>query len=192
MPHTPHMSSADFEALYQADPDPWGYTSRRYELEKYRATLAACGPGPFRCALELGGSIGVFSELLAPRCVQLTTVDGAATAVAAARRRLARHPNATAIVGRIPTAIPSRAYDLVLASEVLYYLTPDELSNTLAALHELIISGGRLVAVHWRVHGPERPFSAEQVHQRLGQEPWLELVASDGTDDYRLDVLERR
>src|ERR1700685_3329297 len=68
-----HMSAADFEALYQADPDPWGYTRSAYEREKYQATLAACGPGPFAHALELGGSIGVFSELLAPRCQSLIT-----------------------------------------------------------------------------------------------------------------------
>src|SRR5579859_4769288 len=62
------MSAAQFEARYRADPDPWGYTSSPYEREKYRATLSACGGGPFEHGLELGGSIGVFSELLAPRC----------------------------------------------------------------------------------------------------------------------------
>jgi len=186
------MSGADFEALYRSDPDPWGYTSRRYEREKYRATLAACGPGPFRRALELGGSIGVFSALLAPRCDSLTTIDGSPTAVAAARRRLASHPNANAIVGRIPAAIPSRSYDLVLASEILYYLTPAALSGTLAALRELLVGGGRLVATVTGVEGPERPFTAEQVHERLRHEAWLELADSASTGDYLLDVLARR
>ena len=62
------MTAADFEARYRADPDPWGYLASEYERKKYAATLAACGPGPFACALELGGSIGVFSAMLAPRC----------------------------------------------------------------------------------------------------------------------------
>jgi hypothetical protein len=82
------MSLADFEARYQVDPDPWRYASSEYERAKYEATLAACGDGPFAEALELGASIGVFTELLAPRCERLTTIDGAPTAVAAARRRL--------------------------------------------------------------------------------------------------------
>ena len=56
------MSLADFEARYRADPDPWGYTTSDYERDKYEATLAACGDGPFADALELGGSIGVFSR----------------------------------------------------------------------------------------------------------------------------------
>ena len=84
------MSLADFEARYRADPDPWGYTTSEYERRKYEATLIACGEGPFAEALELGASIGVFSSMLAPRCEQLTTIDAAPTAVAAARRAACR------------------------------------------------------------------------------------------------------
>src|ERR1700760_3939198 len=95
------MTAQDFEARYRADPDPWGYLASDYERAKYAATLAACGPGPFACALELGGSIGVFSALLAPRCKRLLTVDVAPTAVVRARSRLAEFPHVEAIVARI-------------------------------------------------------------------------------------------
>ncbi len=186
-----HMSVTDFEARYQADADPWGYTCRAYEREKYQATLAACGPGPFHAALELGSSIGVFSELLAPRCDSLVTVDAAPSAVAVARERLSGRANATVLLGGIPDAIPRRRYDLVIASEILYYLTPTGLTDTLAVLRERLTGGGRLVAVHWRPPGPERPFSAEQVHQRLREQPWLTSTDTSGTTDYLLDVLER-
>jgi hypothetical protein len=54
-----------------------------------------------------------------------------------------------------------------------------------------MIRGGRLVATHWRPPGPERPLDAEQVHTALREQPWLATVSSGGTDDYRLDVLER-
>lgn len=186
------MSAADFEARYQADPDPWGYTSSVYEREKYAATLAACGPGPFTCALELGSSIGVLSEQLAPRCDRLITLDGAPTAVAAARARLARYPGATAILGSIPAAIPIERYDLVLASEILYYLDQEDLAATLAIVAEQLASGGRLVAVHWRPAGAERPFDAASVHRRLREQSWLTLEHSGPTAEYLLDVLERR
>lgn len=184
------MSAAEFEARYRADADPWGYTTSEYEREKYAATLAACGPGRFDSALELGGSIGVFSAALAPRCDSLITIDAAPTAVSAARSRLAGHPHAEVILGSIPAAIPRRAYDLVVASEILYYLSPSELDATLSALPALLTAPGRLVAVHWRPSGPERPFSAQQVHDRLRHEPWLMTVASHSTGEYLLDVLE--
>jgi SAM-dependent methyltransferase len=186
------MSTADFEALYRADPDPWGYNTSSYERDKYAATLAACGPGPFRRALELGSSIGIFSALLAPRCEALITVDAAPTAVAAARLRLADAPQVTVILGTIPEAIPRERYDLVLASEILYYLAGPKLSATLAVLEDRLAPGGRLVAVHWRPSGPDRPHTAAEVHDALDRQAWLRGVDCSGTDDYLLDVLERR
>ena len=74
------MTARDFERRYRACADPWGYRSSPYERSKYAATLDACGRGPFEAALELGGSIGVFSTQLAPRCRSLTTVDFSPTA----------------------------------------------------------------------------------------------------------------
>ena len=117
------ISLAEFEARYRADPDPWGYTSSAYEREKYEATLAACGPGPFRQRTRAGQPrSGVFSAQLAPRCHSLTTIEGAPTAVQAARRRLRRTLRRESCIGAIPDAIPRRPYDLVVASEILYYL----------------------------------------------------------------------
>lgn len=184
------MSLSDFEARYRADPDPWDYKSSAYERAKYQATIAACGSGPFTNALELGASIGVFSALLAPRCGRLTTIDAAPTAVRDARRRLAGSHHVHVIEGTIPARIPDGPYDLVIASEVLYYLTAKELRATLARLKDNL--EGRFVAVHWRPEGPERPLTAHEVHETLRQQPWLELRARADTDDYLLDVLERR
>jgi hypothetical protein len=185
------MTRADFEERYQREIDPWSYLSSEYEREKYRATLAACGPGPFVQAIELGSSIGVLSALLAPRCGSLVTIDAAPTAVGEARRRLAGVPGATALLGAVPQDIPDGDYDLVVASEILYYLQEDELAGTLKALHERTSSGARWVAVHWRPAGPERPFTAAEVHDRLRGLPWLRSLSQESTDGYLLDVLER-
>ncbi len=185
-------SLAEFEERYRSDPDPWGYTTSDYERRKYAATLAACGEGPFDHALELGSSIGVFSELLAPRCKRLTTIDAAPTAVAAARRRLATADHVRVMHGCIPDAIPDGPFDLVVASEILYYLTSAELDETLARLESCMAPGARLVAVHWRPAGPERPLDAEHVHGVLHEQPWLTPHTSAATDDYALDVMEVR
>lgn len=186
-----HMTLADFEARYRADPDPWAYTTSDYERDKYAATLEASGPGPWERALELGSSIGVFSALLAPRCHSLVTIDASPTAVAAARRRLSTLGSVTALLGEIPQAIPAGPYDLVVASEILYYLVAEVLEQTLAVLEAAMPSGARLVAVHWRPAGPERPLDAGGVHERLGRLRWLAPVCSAATEDYLLDVMER-
>jgi trans-aconitate methyltransferase len=186
------MSLGDFEARYRSEGDPWAYETSSYEHAKYAATLEACGPGRLGEALELGSSIGVFSEMLAGRCTRLTTIDGAPTAVAAARRRLATSPNVEVILGSIPEAIPIRRYDLIVASEVLYYLEPETLQATLGRLRDLSAPLARLVAVHWRPEGPERPSSAEEVHRALRAEWWLAPLESASTDEYLLDVFQAR
>jgi SAM-dependent methyltransferase len=185
-------AGVDFEARYRADADPWGYATSAYEQAKYAATLAACGPGPFARALELGGSIGVFSALLAPRCERLDTLDAAPTAVTAARERLTSHAGAQPRIGSIPEDLPAGPFDLVVASEVLYYLDGERLTATLARLAEVLVTGGRLVAVHWRPIGPERPLSAERLHRVLRSRSWLAPVAELHRPEYLLDVLERR
>jgi SAM-dependent methyltransferase len=189
---TSSMTAADFERRYRADPDPWRYADSEYERAKYAATLAACGPGPFEAALELGGSIGVFSALLAPRCARLQTIDFSPTAAALARERLRPFDHVEVTVGRIPDALPARAHDLVVASEVLYYLTPAELERTLAALEQVLAPGGRLVCVHWRPGGPERPLDADTVHDEVRRQAWLAHTRSASTEEYLLDLLERR
>jgi predicted O-methyltransferase YrrM len=185
------MSAPQFEQRYRADPDPWNYRCSPYEQGKYAATLAACGAGPFDHALELGGSIGLFSTQLAERCRRLTTIDFSPTAVELASARLAGHPHATALLGEIPAAIPAGLYDLVVASEILYYLDRAALSETLHALDLKLAPGGRIVCVHWRRPGPERPSDAEVVHALVRSQAWLTPVLSQPTDDYLLDVLER-
>jgi cyclopropane fatty-acyl-phospholipid synthase-like methyltransferase len=187
-----HMRPTDFEALYQQDLDPWGYETSGYERAKYDATLDACGPGPFAHALELGSSIGVLSARLAGRCKRLTTVDGSPTAVQAARRRLDGRPAIDTLLGEIPDAIPDGPFDLVLASEILYYLAPEALQGTLERVRDSTGAAARVVAVHWRPAGPERPFTAAEVHDRLRFQTWLDPVESSTTDDYLLDVLVRR
>ncbi len=187
------MSGAvDFEARYRVDPDPWRYATSGYERRKYAATLAACGPGPFARALELGGSIGVFSALLAPRCAQLDTIDAAPTAVAAARERLASVPGVQVRLGSIPQDVPPGPYQLVVASEILYYLAPVRLASTFERIGDVLAPGGRLVAVHWRPPGPERPHTAEQIHRMLHRQAWLTPTASHPHPQYLLDVFARR
>jgi SAM-dependent methyltransferase len=184
---TPPMTVADFEARYARDPDPWDYRTSAYERDKYAATLIACGAGRRRRALELGGSIGVFSLVLAPRCDELVTIDAAPTAVATARRHLAGLPHVDARVGVLPHDLPAGPFDLVVASEILYYLGAGDLDRTLDGLRGVLAPGGRLVAVHWRPRTEERPLDAAQVHAALAAQPWLAHDARDEHPAYLLD-----
>jgi predicted TPR repeat methyltransferase len=185
------VPSAYFEALYRRDPDPWGYETRTYEGAKYARTLASCPPR-VGSAVELGCSIGVFTARLAPRCDQLLALDFSPAAVAATQARVARRRNVRVVEAHIPEDLPREKFDLVVASEVLYYLDPAALEATVAWFEGALPPGGRLVAVHWTMPAPSHPVTAEAVHEALVAAPFLRHRHGELHPSYRLDVLDRR
>jgi alkylation response protein AidB-like acyl-CoA dehydrogenase/SAM-dependent methyltransferase len=174
-----------FERLYAADRDPWSYDSSAYERDKRAATLAALPPPPIGTALDLGCSNGALTSLLARRCEAVVAVDLSARAVALAGER--RLPANVALVqARFPDETPDGEFDLIVCSEVLYYLTPAELWRAVRWLRSRLRSGATLLAVSWRGHGDE-PMRGEDVHDLLAQElaPWHALDARQ--PGYRID-----
>jgi SAM-dependent methyltransferase len=191
-PQTPEPTS-DFEARYRADPDPWRTLTDPYESHKRERTLAACGPGPFSSACDLGTGTGVLAAALAPRCDRLLALDGAPTAVAEAQRRLVPFPHAEARVATLPDGLPSGPLDLVVASEILYYLDDDAFNMVLDWLPKVLTPGGRAVAVHWTGSAPDLRRSADEVGAALARTSGLRMIedGTGSTEGFRLDVLER-
>jgi len=181
-----------FEAIYEASADPWNYTSSEYESEKYAATLAAIGPGPFSRALEVGCSIGVFTELLAPRCKQLVGMDYSTKALELAAGRVGDRSAVELVPGAFPEQVPGGEWDLIVCSEVLYYLDHLALGDAVRWLHRQLSSGARVVAVSWRGPGETEPLQGDWVHDVLAAElaQWHALDA--GQAGYRLDRFDGR
>ncbi|HEY2637054.1 MAG TPA: SAM-dependent methyltransferase, partial [Solirubrobacteraceae bacterium] len=139
--------------------------------------------------LELGCSIGVLTERLAGRCDELVAVDIAPRAVAAARERLAGWTSVTVEERDLPAELPAGPWDLIMASEVLYYWDADLLRSALDALVGELADDGRLVAVHWTEPTETYPLQGDEVHTILRAHPGLRLVDSARRDHYRVDVL---
>ena len=80
-----------------------------------------------------------------------------------------------------------------MASEILYYLDADALAQTLGRLEARMAPGGRLVCVHWRPAGPERPADrARRSTTRLRRAAVAARLRAERRPEYLLDVLERR
>jgi SAM-dependent methyltransferase len=181
-----------FEARYAADPDPWRTLSDPYELEKAQRTLAACGPGPFAAACELGAGVGALTAQLAPRCEQLVALDGAPSAVAEAVQRLAPFAHAEARVAMVPDDLPDGTFDLILASEILYYLDDGALAATAAWCDRALRPNGRVVVVHWTGSAPDIRQDPAAVAAALAAAGGLALAAESAVYlGYRIDVLVR-
>jgi len=183
------VSAATFEARYRGEGDPWRTLSDPAERAKAEAVLSACGDGPFASVVDLGAGLGVLAAALAPRSRRLLALDAAPTAVAAAARRLAPWPGARAEVAVLPGDLPGETFDLVVASEVLYYLSPAAFAATLRWLDGAVAPAGRVVAVHWTGSAPDLRRSADDVHAALARRPGLTRIAATRAATYHLDVL---
>jgi SAM-dependent methyltransferase len=183
----PRVGAERFERHYGASADPWNYGDSDYEREKYAATLAALPPRRWDRALEVGCSIGVFSRLLAPRCERLVAIDFSARAVALARERLAGEPNVEVVQASFPEQVPPGDWDLIVCSEVLYYLDEPALASALEWLQARLRSGATVLAVSWRGAGAEEPLLGDDVHDLLERRfaGWHALDARH--PGYRLD-----
>jgi predicted TPR repeat methyltransferase len=179
-----------FEGLYAESGDPWDFETSDYEQNKYATTLAVLGERTFHRALEAGASIGVFTEMLADRCDELLAVDVSERAVAAARRRLSGRGHVRVERRTLPEEMPGGPFDLIVASEVLYYFPREEMLAVLQAFERELARGGTLLAVHWRRETRTYPLQGDEVHELLAQNTRLEIRETVIEPDYRLDLFE--
>jgi predicted TPR repeat methyltransferase len=179
-----------FEGLYAESDDPWNFEASEYEQEKYARTLAVLGELTFRRALEAGASIGVFTEMLAERCDELLAVDVSERAVAAARQRLSGRGNVRVERRTLPEQMPDGPFDLIVASEVLYYFPREEMLTVMRGFERELAPGGILLAVHWRRKTETYPLQGDEVHELLVEHSRLLNKETVVEANYRLDVFE--
>ena len=179
-----------FENLYAESPDPWGFETSEYERRKYERTLGVLAHRRYRRALEVGCSIGVFTEMLAPLCDELLGVDVSEKAIAAAKERLKSFPQVRIELRRLPEETPEGPFDLVLASEVMYYWPEDVMLGALSRFEEVLAPGGALLAVHWRKETQTYPLQGDEVHELLLEHTHLANTANITEPEYRLDLFE--
>ncbi len=186
------VDPASFEARYRREADPWDFATSPYEQGKYDATIRALSDARHGHGLELGCSIGVLTRRLAACCDTLVAIDASPTAVASARRRTADAGNVEVRAAVLPEGLPDGPWDLVVASEVLYYFPPPLLGTLLDALEAALTPGGTLLAVHFTGHAPDHRLTGDAVHEALLARPALMHTVSTRAAGYRLDGFRRR
>lgn len=177
-----------FDATYDRHDDPWGFTHRWYERRKRAVTTSALPDERYARALEVGCSIGVLTAELAERCDDLLAIDLAPAAVERARDRLAGRDHVRVEVGDVADRAPAGPFDLIVVSEVGYYLTLAHLRDVLSRLEAELAPGGTLVACHWRHPVADYPLTGDQVHRTLARGTALTRVVAHEEADFLLDV----
>ena len=144
------IDPAGFEAMFRKDTDPWDYAGSRFESFKRKVLLHACGGRIAGRGLELACANGETTRHLARRCLRLLAVDASPTVIAAARQRV-RDRRVTFAVAELPLETPRGAFDLIVASELLYYMGRTDMDALLAKLERSLAPGGRIVILHHTV-----------------------------------------
>jgi SAM-dependent methyltransferase len=186
----PNTSIDYFDQMYRR-PDPWDYESSWYERRKYALTLAALRREHYENGFEPGCSIGVLTEMLAPRCRHLLAADFHDGALARARHRLRSADHVELGRLEVPRQWPHTTFDLVVISELAYYLDLDAHGRLTDRVHASLAVGGDLVLVHWRGE-TNYPQTGDDVHRRWTDDGRFEVVVRHREDDFLLDVLQPR
>lgn len=189
----PFVTPEYFEQLYSSDPDPWQFATSDYERDKYAATLAALPDRRFASGFEVGCSIGVLTRQLAERCDALLGADVSETALAQARIRCADQPHVAFARMVVPGDWPEAPLDLVLFSEVLYYLGIPGLHAAARRTLDSLLPGGCVLLVNW--HGPtDGACTGDEAAELFIADcaPRLRPTVQRRAERYRLDLLQER
>jgi cyclopropane fatty-acyl-phospholipid synthase-like methyltransferase len=181
-----------FRALYARDPDPWRFATSAYEQDKYQKTLSALSKARYADAFEVGCSIGVLTRMLADRCDRLLAVDVASAPLVEARRRCLDVPWASFAEMAVPEEWPSRRFDLIVLSEVVYYLSRGDVLRLSDRIRASFNEGGDLLLVHWT--GPTNyPLTGDEAAECLleNTKSMFEDIRGQKFEGFRLDIARR-
>jgi peptidoglycan/xylan/chitin deacetylase (PgdA/CDA1 family)/glycosyltransferase involved in cell wall biosynthesis len=188
-----------WEEIFEEE-DPWNYGSP-YEQEKYHRQLEMLPAEPVERALELGCAEGHFTSRLAPKVKHLLACDISKKAMERARTRCKEHRNVEFVQHDLSVDALPEALDLIICSEVLYYLSDEkELESIATRLAEALRPGGHLITAHAFVLKDnmsrtgfdwENPYGAETIARVMGNVAGLALETSIQTELYRVDRYRR-
>lgn len=183
--------AAYFDRIYAGSDDPWQFRSSPYERHKYAATLGALPRERFRSGLEIGCSIGELTSLLAARCDAMLGIDIAAAPLETARRRCAGQPQVSFRQMGVPACWPDGAFDLIVLSEVLYFLSAEDLVATASRVREGGAEGTCVVLVNW-LGRTDDPSSGDEAADRFIDALGWRVDVRRRFEAFRVDVMVAR
>ncbi|KFB09276.1 class I SAM-dependent methyltransferase [Nitratireductor basaltis] len=173
------------QQLYAAGDDPWNFRRSAYEQAKFRATRAALPRSRYQSALEVGCGNGELARHLSPACASYTGVDAVEIAVEAARRTV---PRGRFLRSYLPAELPHGDYDLIVLSEVLYFLDAAGIAS-LAAQIGRKWHAADIVCVTWL--GPSgNALEGREALQLFVEAVGREFSCVSDAGQYRIDVSE--
>lgn len=182
-----------FEDVYAANDDPWDFETSEYEAEKYTETIKSLPRENYKNAFEIGCSIGVLSEKLAAKCERILAVDVSEKALEKAEARCKNLLQITFKKISFPQEFPEDFFDLVLISEVGYYLAPEDWAEATEKVFAHLSENGQIALVHWLPEVHDYPQTGDEVHDSFAEfaKAKMRNVYKTRRENYRIDVWEK-
>lgn len=178
-------SRQSFDAHYVRKPEGWDFEGSWYERRKRALTTASLPRERFRSALEIGCATGVLTRALTERADAVLGIDIAEAPLDLARRNA---PAGRFVRMTVPDEWPEGSFDLVVLSEIGYYLSPADLDRTIDRMADSLEDDGVLLACHWRHPDSEAVTSGDAVHERLRERWPRPAIVRHVEDDFVLEV----
>ncbi|WP_095171515.1 bifunctional 2-polyprenyl-6-hydroxyphenol methylase/3-demethylubiquinol 3-O-methyltransferase UbiG [Pseudomonas sp. Irchel 3H3] len=182
------LSAIYFEQLFSANPDPWAFRSRWYEKRKRALTLALLPRQRYGRVFEPACANGELSLGLAERGDRLLCMDLSHTAVALAAERLAGYPEVQVVQGRLPEEWPEGQFDLIVLSELGYYLDSNDWRQVIDQARASLSPQGAVLACHWLQPIAGCPQTGAQVHAMLDAHLHLPRTVRHEEPDFILEL----
>ena len=180
--------------MYAEAADPWQLESRWYEQRKYAITMALLPYQRYRHAFEPGCSVGVLTAKLLDRCDHVTSTDISVAALDATNGRLTIggvRERVTLLRGSVDQPWPAGPFDLVVLSEVCYYLQPEVLRGLLDREVPRLAPTATVVAAHWRHRVEDYPMDGDRANDIIGATAGLHHIGVYRDGDVVIDVFDR-
>ncbi|EAU42145.1 hypothetical protein FP2506_16969 [Fulvimarina pelagi HTCC2506] len=182
-----------FSQLYADDGDPWHARASRYEIDKRADNCDQLKGLIFDSGLDIGCGEGHLARALVENGIAhaIHGVDRNEAIVARARRAHADIPALCFETRALPADLPEGRFDLVVVSELLYFLDERGLATLARLLAERMTLGAGLFLVNYRGE-TGTPLSGRAAHDLFvalfGAS--LRSISLRQTEGYRAELLQ--
>lgn len=179
-------------------PDPYKVSASDYEREKMERVMAALGfEKRFGSILEIGCGEGNMTARLASISGRTLATDISDMAVRRTRETTSSFLNVETQRLDLLSDEPPGQFDLVVASEVLYYFDKDQLPTVLERITSCVKKGGSVALIHARALADDdagvelKKFGAKTIHEMFINDPRYKIIQDDIQPAYRITAFRK-
>lgn len=180
-----------FKQLFDASDDPWSFRTRWFEKRKRDLVLATLPRQRYQRVFEPACANGELSALLAERSESLLCQDINERAVSLSRHRLSQFPGVRVEQACIPEDWPDGMFDLIVLSEVGYFLDAQAWHQVIEKTLLSLSPTGGVLACHWQHPIDGCSQDGRKVHSALAEHLHLHRLVRHEEADFVLEYWSR-